>query len=214
MSFPDAAFGQFVCYAVITVCIRYNEDPSLGKAANEQWAKASIAFFFLYYVFFGIGWQGVPWLYPTEINSLSMRTKGAAIGTATNWIVNFLVVEITPIGIASIHWRFYIIWTVFNFSFVPIVYFLYPETADHSLEDVDRFYRETHAILIHKNPDATSSTRPEKYLRAEEAAVRRNSSIRHHPGVDAVLQQRSIAEAANEEKAEDQEKGYTAHIEK
>lgn len=105
---------------------------------QSQWAKGSIAFFFLYYVFFGIGWQGkypvaqvskeeltsagVPWLYPTEINSLSMRTKGAALGTATNWIVNFMVVEITPPGISSLGWRFYLIWTVFNFSFVPIVY--------------------------------------------------------------------------------------------
>jgi hypothetical protein len=69
--------------------------------------------FFLYYVFFGIGMQvripsclpvsdelltgrqGVPWLYPTEINSLAMRTKGAAIGTATNWIFNFMG-ELSP----------------------------------------------------------------------------------------------------------------------
>jgi hypothetical protein len=81
-----AAAGQFFCYCIITICIRYNEllgptDPTTA----ESWAKASIAFFFLYYVFFGIGWQGVPWLYPTEINSLAMRTKGAALGTATNW---------------------------------------------------------------------------------------------------------------------------------
>jgi hypothetical protein len=26
-------------------------------------------------------------LYPTEINSMAMRTKGAALGTATNWCV-------------------------------------------------------------------------------------------------------------------------------
>lgn len=81
-----AAAGQCFCYCVITLCIRYNEmykgsQPTLA----EQWAKGSIAFFFLYYVFFGIGWQGVPWLYPTEINSMAMRTKGAALGTATNW---------------------------------------------------------------------------------------------------------------------------------
>lgn len=75
-------------YLIITVLIRYNEKP--GYAHSEEVAKASIAFFFLYYVFFGIGWQGVPWLYPTEINSLAMRTKGAAAGTATNWIFNFM----------------------------------------------------------------------------------------------------------------------------
>jgi hypothetical protein len=27
-----------------------------------------------------------------------MRTKGAALGTATNWIFNFMVVEITPVS--------------------------------------------------------------------------------------------------------------------
>ena len=69
---------------------------SLGYPHQEEVAKASIAFFFLYYVFFGIGWQGVPWLYPTEINSLAMRTKGAAAGTATNWIFNFMGMSTLP----------------------------------------------------------------------------------------------------------------------
>ncbi len=83
-----AAAGQAFCYLIITVLLRYNE--LQGYAASKQVASASVAFFFLYYVFFGIGWQGVPWLYPTEINSLSMRTKGAALGTASNWAFNFM----------------------------------------------------------------------------------------------------------------------------
>ena len=41
-------------------------------------SKGAIAFFFLYYISFAIGMLGVPWLYPTEINSLPMRTKGVA----------------------------------------------------------------------------------------------------------------------------------------
>jgi hypothetical protein len=84
----SAAAGQFFCYLIITILLYFNEKPGYGGATKV--AEASIAFFFLYYVFFGIGWQGVPWLYPTEINSLSMRTKGAALGTATNWIFNFM----------------------------------------------------------------------------------------------------------------------------
>lgn len=85
-----AAAGQSMCYLIITICLRYNVDESKPDAERVRYAKASIAFFFLYYVFFGIGWQGVPWLYPTEINSLPMRAKGAALGTATNWIFNFM----------------------------------------------------------------------------------------------------------------------------
>lgn len=84
-----ASSGQCFCYFIITILIRYSEQPGYKNA--KEVASGSVAFFFLYYVFFGIGMQGVPWLYPTEINSLSMRTKGAALGTATNWIFNFMV---------------------------------------------------------------------------------------------------------------------------
>ena len=106
-----------------------------------------------------------------------MRTKGAALGTATNWIFNFMVVEITPPGIESLRWKFYIIWTVFNLSFVPIVYFLYPETADRTLEDLDRLFRENHDILVFRHKDVISTKRPLAYIEHEEDEVRRNSSV-------------------------------------
>jgi len=66
-----AAAGQCFCYLIITVLIRYNELP--GYPASKQVASASVAFFFLYYIFFGIGFQGVPWLYPTEIVTLTLN---------------------------------------------------------------------------------------------------------------------------------------------
>ncbi|GAM89376.1 hypothetical protein ANO11243_074130 [Dothideomycetidae sp. 11243] len=170
-----AAAGQCFCYLIITVCLRYNELP--GYAHQHEMAKASIAFFFLYYIFFGIGMQGVPWLYPTEINGMAMRTKGAALGTATNWIVNFMVVEITPPGIQSLGWKFYIIWTVFNASFVPIVYLFFPETAGRTLEDLDGYFRSKPSVLVFRDKEATSSTRPEKYIEHEQEEIRRNSSF-------------------------------------
>lgn len=76
-----STFIQFLCFLIITILLRFSETSANGTAI----ATASIAFFFLYYMGFGIGMLGVPWLYPTEINSLPMRTKGAAVATATNW---------------------------------------------------------------------------------------------------------------------------------
>ena len=87
-----------------------------------------------------------------------------------------MVVEITPIGIDSIGWRFYIIWTVFNFSFIPIVYFFYPETAGRSLEDIDRFFMANQSIFIHTDPDAKSEKRPERYVAQQREEERRLSS--------------------------------------
>jgi hypothetical protein len=53
------ASGQCFCYIIITALIRYNQMP--GYPNRNEVASASVAFFFLYYVFFGIGMQGVPW---------------------------------------------------------------------------------------------------------------------------------------------------------
>ena len=47
--------GQFVCYAIITGLL---SQVVLGDPATTKYGDASIAFFFLYYVFFGFGWQG------------------------------------------------------------------------------------------------------------------------------------------------------------
>ena len=41
-----------------------------------------------------------------------------------------MVVEITPIGIQSIGWKFWVIWTVFNAAFLPAIYLFYPETGE------------------------------------------------------------------------------------
>lgn len=173
--FMTCALGQGICYLLITVLLRFNEKE--GYPYQKEVASASIAFFFLYYLFFGCGFQGIPWLLPVELNSLSMRTKGAAIGTATNWAINFLVVEITPIGIESLGWKFYIIWTVMNLFFVPVIYFLYPETANRQLEDIDLFFRDHKSLLVHNIPEAISTARPARYVEIEQDLVHRNKSV-------------------------------------
>lgn len=40
-------------------------------------------------------------------------------------------------AIINIGWRVYIIVAVFNLSFIPMIYFLFPETAGFTLEAVD-----------------------------------------------------------------------------
>ncbi|GAB1209741.1 hypothetical protein APSETT445_008522 [Aspergillus pseudonomiae] len=181
-----SGFGQFVCFLIITILLRFAE-------IDKGYATASVAFFFLYHIAFGMGMLGVPWLYPTEINSLPMRTKGAAVATATNWITNFAIVEITPIGIQNIGWRFWIVWTVLNAVFLPIIYFLYPETgllthsclmrgrladqtaANRTLEDVDAYYRSNPPLIVAGDSDATSTKRPLRFIQHEDSEVQRRT---------------------------------------
>lgn len=171
------AAGQCVCYVLISVLLSkadalVNSNPSEGT----KYGAGATAFFFLYYLFFGICWQGVPWLYPTEINSLSMRAKGAGLATASNWISNYMVVQITPIGIANLGWRFYLIWVFFNAAFIPIIWLLYPETANRHLEDIDKLYRENSGLtIVIRNKEAIQVERPQRFIDADKEVMEAGS---------------------------------------
>ncbi|KAF4997522.1 hypothetical protein FDECE_12052 [Fusarium decemcellulare] len=175
--------GQLLSFLVITILLRY----AVGDN-KEKFGSASVAFFFLFFISFGLGMLGVPWLYPTEINSLPMRTKGAAVATGTNWITNFIVVQVTPIGIQNLGWRFWIVWTVTNAFFLPVIYFLYPETSNRKLEDMDAYFRQDPSLIVIKDKDAVAAKRPLKYVQQEEEDIRRErGSIEPVGGEEKIL---------------------------
>ena len=122
-----AAAGQCVCMAVLAGTVS-NGSKSAGIVA--------VVMLFLFYFFFAIGLLAIPWLLPAEYAPLAIRTKAAALASASNWIFTFLVVEITPISIQNVGWRTYVYFCVFNAFFLPLIYFFYPETRNLSLEQV------------------------------------------------------------------------------
>ena len=98
-------------------------------------------------------------MYASEIMPLRTRNKGVALGAASHWLSNFVVVYITPQAIQSLGYRLYIIWAVLNASFVPITWLFYPETARRSLEDMDEiFVKERFGITKIRNPGTETYT--------------------------------------------------------
>lgn len=91
----------------------------------------------VYNASFGYSWGPVPWLYPPEILPLSIRSKGASLSTAANWAFNWLVGELTPILQEAIKWRLYLLHAFFCAVSFVVVYFIYPETANVRLEDMN-----------------------------------------------------------------------------
>lgn len=71
---------------------------------------------------------------------LRHRTHSAAISAASDWIFNFLVVQITPVAIANIRWKTYMIFFVLNIVFAIAIWLFYPETAGRTLEEIDAIF--------------------------------------------------------------------------
>lgn len=93
---------QFFAYLMVAISV------ALLATAPTQWGAVAITFLFFYYAAFGCTWGMVPWVYQAEVNSLAMRTRGAAAATATNWLFGFVCTQFTPVGIRDIGYRFYI----------------------------------------------------------------------------------------------------------
>ncbi|KAK7535325.1 general substrate transporter [Phyllosticta citribraziliensis] len=137
-----AVFGQAACMAVLAGTVADG-----SKAAGIVAAVMLFAFNF----FFAVGLLAIPWLLPAEYAPLAIRTKAASLATASNWIFTFLVVEVVPVSIASIQWRTYLYFAIFNLAFAPVIYFFYPETKNLSLEQIDLLFTGER-VLMHLPP--------------------------------------------------------------
>lgn len=125
---------------------------SMAGLAGTVWAidnhyslGASVAatfFLFFYMSFFPLGFLGANFLYSAEIAPQDLRIHLAAIGTATHWLFNFVIAEITPIAFVTIKWRYYIVYAVIGLSVTSVVFFLVPETKGLSLEDMDNLFSD------------------------------------------------------------------------
>lgn len=116
----------------------------------------------------------VPWVYQAEVNSLAMRTRGAAAATATNWLFGFVCTQFTPTAIQNIGYRFYIIFAALNLFFLPVVYFLYPETMQRTLEDLDAYFDidSPHKTIIPiSDKVAKQRSRPTEMIEAEAERI-------------------------------------------
>lgn len=108
-------------------------------------ARGAAVGLFTYIAFFGATWLPLPWLYPAEVNPIKTRAKANAVSTCTNWLWNFAVVMFTPPFVSGTPWGTYLFFAVCNALFVPLIYFLYPETAGRSLEEIDVIFAKGYA---------------------------------------------------------------------
>ncbi|SPC66909.1 probable sugar transporter [Ustilago sp. UG-2017b] len=156
------AAGQCICMIVLAIM----DVPSIKNGSTSP-AVVSVVFYFLFNTSFAWGWLGMTWLYPAEITPLAIRAQANGISTSANWIFNFLVVMVTPIMFESIGFRTYVVFAVLNFAILVTTFFIFPETAGRSLEEMS-------AIFAH-----SSKINPYDVVRKEKFTPRRYDKQGH-----------------------------------
>ncbi|KAJ5415368.1 hypothetical protein N7465_004063 [Penicillium sp. CMV-2018d] len=130
------AISHIIIAALVGI---YSVDWPSHKA--EGWT--SVAFLLFYMLAFGATWGPIPWAMPSEIFPSSLRAKGVALSTCSNWLNNFIIGLITPPLVQDTGYGAYVFFAVFCLLAGMWTYFFVPETKGRTLEQMDHVFKDT-----------------------------------------------------------------------
>ncbi|KAF9873984.1 MFS monosaccharide transporter [Colletotrichum karsti] len=148
----------------------------------------SVVFLMIFMFVFGASWGPIPWALPSEVFPSSLRAKGVALSTCSNWINNFIIGLITPPLIQNTGFGTYVFFAVFCLLSLVWVWFCVPETMGKTLEQMDEVFgdRSGSADVAKKNQifrevveEHSRSTVSQVVIRFQEGCVKVNG-----PGYD------------------------------
>ncbi|KAL4734678.1 general substrate transporter [Aspergillus similis] len=143
--------GAIICmiihYSIAAVmATRGNPVDEINGNASLKWeitgasGKAVIAMSYIFVGVYGLTWAPAAWIYASEVFPLKYRAKGVGLSAAGNWIFNFALAYFVAPAFTNIQWKTYIIFGVFCTVMTFHVFFMYPETAQRSLEEIDLMF--------------------------------------------------------------------------
>ena len=139
---PLLLWGSFfmtISHFTIAILVGKYSDDWLG---HRPAGWVSVAFLLFYMLSFGASWGPVPWAMPSEIFPSSLRAKGVALSTCSNWLNNFIIGLITPPLVLNTGFGAYTFFAVFCLLSLVWTLAFVPETSGKTLEAMDHVFKD------------------------------------------------------------------------
>ncbi|KAF2161116.1 hypothetical protein M409DRAFT_69970 [Zasmidium cellare ATCC 36951] len=101
---------------------------------------------YLYGLIYCATWQGITWVYCSEIFPLDIRMLCVAITTADQWLWSFIISRTTPYMITSLGYGTYFFFASLMVAMGLWAYFFVPETKGKTLEDMEPIFGAPNAL--------------------------------------------------------------------
>lgn len=95
---------------------------------------------YLFTMVYSLTWAPTAWVYAPEVFPLYLRSKGMACAAAGNWAMNFALAYYVPPAMNNIGYKTFIIFGVFCMAMFIHMFFMWPETAQKTLEEIDELF--------------------------------------------------------------------------
>ncbi|KAK6953079.1 hypothetical protein Daesc_005379 [Daldinia eschscholtzii] len=103
---------------------------------SEGMGRAVVAFIFIYYFFYDIAWTPMLQAYTVEIYPYTLRGRGLSFTLITSFVGLIVGNQVNPIAMKEIGWRYYIVFCCLLTFLLILVWFFFPETKGHTLEEI------------------------------------------------------------------------------
>lgn len=125
-----------LCYISWTISMERAVHALDNDYTNQSASIATIFFIFMYSPCYNIGYNALTYTYLVELWPYALRSRGISFFQLFGRMAGFFTTFVNPIGIKNASWRYlisYCCWLAFE---VVFVYFMFPETAGRTLEEL------------------------------------------------------------------------------
>lgn len=115
--------------------------PASVDSTGAHWGFIVMTWLFTFVFFISSG--PLSWAIPPELFSTAYRIKGVSLGCMTSFAWNTMIGQVTPVAVSSIGWKYYLVFSITNFTNGLFFWAFLPETKGLNLEDMDELFRES-----------------------------------------------------------------------
>ncbi|KAL5337258.1 hypothetical protein BJX70DRAFT_399903 [Aspergillus crustosus] len=128
---------------------------------SDAGARTAVAMIYIYAIFYGFSWNGIPWIFASEVLPTRVRTLGMMAAVCMQWLAQFMIVYSLPHMVETITFGTFYFFAACTIVALVFAYLFVPETKGVPLEEMDLLF----------GPDVSLFARPARrnYEEAKEA---------------------------------------------
>ena len=127
--------------------------------------------------FFSFAWNGVVWVYCSEIFPTRIKELAVCLVTAVQWLFQFAVARASPYMLSALKGGFFFFFAACITVMGVLVWWLVPETKGRSLESMDELFGSPYGVIDRVGLELKSFRRERGLGKEEEKAEVKDDGV-------------------------------------
>ncbi|KAK3712930.1 hypothetical protein LTR37_008815 [Vermiconidia calcicola] len=145
-------FGRkrFLLIGTVGCCVALIFEAALTAAyydtKNDAGLAAAVFFVWFYLIFWSTFMDATQFVYVSEIWPNHLRSQGTAWGLAWFFLSSEVTLVAAPVALNNIGWKFYLVLICPSIVYIFVIYWLFPETKQLTLEEIGKQFGDKHIV--------------------------------------------------------------------